>query len=158
VNSDQLCDIEAIRRLTHDYAFCFDTRDFDGYANCFTSDGILDSTPSDPNVPIAQGREEIKRLLMATADQQVGGAGGGGSMHKQLNHRIDLDGDHASGTVYFVALGYLKIGRRYEWDGYYEDDYVRTPEGWRFAARRLHPLMPIDSEGLDYTDVASPTT
>jgi ketosteroid isomerase-like protein len=151
---DELRDIEAIRRLTHDYGFAFDTRDYEGYAECFTEDGVLDSTPCDPSVPPARGRAAIAALLRATAEQQVGGKGGGGSMHQQLNHRIDVDGDRASGTVYFVALGQLKAGNRYEWDGYYEDQYVRTPDGWKFASRVLRPLMPIDSENLDYSTVS----
>ncbi len=82
--------------------------------------------------------------------QQLGQDGGGGSVHAQWNHRIDVDGDEASGTVYFMALGALVGGGRTEWLGYYRDDYRRTPQGWKFARRELHPLMPIRSEGLDY--------
>jgi hypothetical protein len=129
VTLEELADIEAIRRLTHDYGFAFDTRDDDGYARCFTEDHILDSTSADPNVPPAKDRKAIVGLLRATAEQQIGGSGGRGSMHQQLNHRIEVDGDRATGTVYFVALGQLKAGNRYEWDGYYKDEYVRTPEG-----------------------------
>jgi hypothetical protein len=113
VTLEELADIEAIRRLTHDYGFAFDTRDYDGYPRW----------------------------------------GGRGSMHQQLNHRIEVDGDRATGTVYFVALGQLKAGNRYEWDGYYKDEYVRTPEGWKFASRILYPLMPIDGENLDYSNI-----
>ena len=115
--------------------------------------GSIDSRPSDPNIPIATGHDAIRGLAEAIIGQQIGQDGGGGSVHAQWNHRIDLDPadhDHASGTVYFMALGALIGGGRTEWFGYYRDDYVRTGAGWRFRLRELHPLMPIRGEGLDY--------
>jgi len=146
----QLSDLDEIRRLTYDYAFAWDTRRPADYAACFTEDGVIDSSPSDPNIPPAVGREAIAALCAAIIGQQLSPDGPGGSVHAQWNHRIDLDGDRAAGTVYFCALGALVNGSRTEWYGYYRDEYVRTPEGWRFALRELHPLLPIVSEGLDY--------
>jgi hypothetical protein len=150
-----LSDIEAIRRLSYDYGFYWDTRDLKAYAGCFVPDGVIDSRPSDPNVPLAVGRAAIEELARSITGQQIGQDGGGGSVHAQWNHRIDVEGDDAAGTVYFMALGALSSGGRTEWFGYYKDTYRRTDEGWRFVARELHPLMPIRSEGLDYDQSAA---
>ncbi len=59
---ETLADIEAIRRLTCDYGFYWDTRDLDGYVGCFLPEGVMDSRPSDPNIPLAVGREAIREL------------------------------------------------------------------------------------------------
>jgi hypothetical protein len=158
VDTRELSDLEAIRRLTCDYGFYWDTRDFDGYVGCVLPDGAIDSRPSDPNIPIAVGHDAIRALARAIIGQQIGPAGGG-SVHAQWNHRIDLDradADRATGTVYFMALGALIGGGRTEWLGYYRDEYRRTEQGWKFAVRELHPLMPIRSEGLDYEQSAGP--
>jgi hypothetical protein len=52
------------------------------------------------------------------------------------NHVIELDGDAATGTVY-LDLRATMDGVQKTGIGYYEDRYVRTPEGWKFRARRL---------------------
>jgi ketosteroid isomerase-like protein len=145
-----LADIEEIRRLTCDYGFYWDTRDLDGYVGCFVPDGVMDPRPSDPNIPAAVGREAIRVLADSIISQQLGQDGGGGSVHAQWNHRIDVSGDMATGTVYFMALGALIGGGRTEWLGYYNDEYRRTDDGWKFVKRELFPLMPIRSEGLEY--------
>ncbi|MDB4872942.1 MAG: nuclear transport factor 2 family protein [Gemmatimonadales bacterium] len=130
MSPDHLSDLESIRRLTCDYGFYWDTRDLDGYARCFLPDGVLDSRPSDPNIPLAVGRTAIRELAAAIVGQQIGQDGGGGSVHAQWNHRIDLNGDEASGTVYFMALGALQDGSRTEWFGYRDCGPVIRPSGW----------------------------
>jgi len=64
LTADVLADIEAIRRLTYDYGFYWDTRDLDGYVGCFVPDGVIDSRPADPNIPLAAGHEAIRQLTV----------------------------------------------------------------------------------------------
>ena len=40
-----------------------------------------------------------------------------------------------------------------EYDGHYEDTYVRTPQGWRFKRRVHHALL---REGQRVTPAAAP--
>ena len=80
---DVLADLEAIRRLTCDYGFYWDTRDLDGYVGCFLPDGAIDSRPSDPNIPIAVGHDAIRALAGSIIGQQIGQDGGGVAVHAQ---------------------------------------------------------------------------
>ena len=52
------------------------------------------------------------------------------------NHVIELDGDSATGTVY-LDLRATMDGKAMIGSGHYDDRYVRTAEGWRFASRKL---------------------
>lgn len=62
------------------------------------------------------------------------------TMHSVLTHRIQSTGtDTAIGSLHVVARhGLLWEGANEIMDvtGIYRDEYVRTPAGWRFAARR----------------------
>jgi len=57
---------------------------------------------------------------------------------------IDLEGDGAHATCRLVAthVQQPKSGGRNAWTvyGFYEDDLVRTAQGWRIAARRFRGL------------------
>jgi hypothetical protein len=62
------------------------------------------------------------------------------TMHSVFSHRIEMTGpDRANGSLHVVARhGLLWEGANEIMDvaGIYRDEYVRTPNGWRFAARR----------------------
>lgn len=59
-------------------------------------------------------------------------------------HRLIATGaESATGSVHmFARHGVLWDGAKEVMDvsGFYHDQYVRTPTGWRFAARREHTL------------------
>ena len=46
---------------------------------------------------------------------------------------VDLDGDTATGAQHYVFVDQATHEMRLAW---YDDDYVRTPDGWRFRRRR----------------------
>jgi hypothetical protein len=62
------------------------------------------------------------------------------TMHSVFSHRIEMTGaDRAKGSLHVVARhGLLWEGKNEIMDvaGIYRDEYARTPNGWRFAARR----------------------
>lgn len=151
---NRLHDIEAIRRLTVDYAHYNDTLDGEPYGNCFTPDGIMDASQCDPNIMIHRGPAEIRAVNEAVWEHQAHTRPDGGAcIHMQLNHRVTvLDGDYAEGTVYFVAWGLSKSGQRSEFIGRYEDKYRRTQDGWRFTERILVPLMPTATADYKLTE------
>jgi len=150
----RLADIEAIRRLTCDYAYYNDILAGEPYADCFTPEGFMDATQCDPKIMVHRGREEIRAVNEAVWEHQAHPrADGGACIHMQLNHRVTvLQGDYAEGTVYFVAWGLSKSGQRSEFIGRYEDKYARTPDGWKFTERVLVPLMPTSSADYKLTE------
>jgi hypothetical protein len=57
----QMIDREAIRDLPVKYCHCVWQKDLDGYVNLFTGDGSMST--SDPSLPRAQGREELRKMI-----------------------------------------------------------------------------------------------
>jgi hypothetical protein len=150
----RLKDIEAIRRLTCDYAYYNDILAGKPYAECFTPDGFMDASQCDPRIMVHRGREEIRAVNEAVWEHQAHPRPNGGAcVHMQLNHRVTLlRGDYAEGTVYFVAWGLSKSGQRSEFIGRYDDKYARTRDGWKFTERMLVPLMPTSSADYRLTE------
>lgn len=130
----QLDDIEAIRRLSHDYAWAVDNARLDLLLELFTEDAEWDTTAF--GMGTERGRDALRAFFesLITSTQS--------RCHMAMNHRIDVDGDHAKATVYLHAFVIMAAdGRRDESVGYYVDNYVRTAQGWKFHRREARPLM-----------------
>ena len=64
------------------------------------------------------------------------------------NHVVDLDGDRATGTCY-LELHCIVEGEAMKGYGYYDDEYERVGDGWKFRKRALEMVHYIpDPEGL----------
>ena len=121
----RLLDLEAIRDLVRRYAHCIWRRDADGAAAIFAEGAVMDTGDRPPLV----GPEAIRdayRAILPSADLLP-------FVH---DHLIELDGDHATGTCH-LDLRLRRNGRRFLGAGFYDDRYVRTGDGWKFASRRL---------------------
>ena len=64
-----------------------------------------------------------------------------GVRHIYTNHVITPTADGATGVVDMLMIGLGGDPNKIEYDGYYEDTYVRTPQGWRFKQRVHHALL-----------------
>lgn len=130
----ELADIEAIRRLTHNYAWAVDNAQLDVLLSLFTEDAEWDTTAF--GMGVERGHPALREFfsgLIANTDSRC---------HMAMNHRIDVDDNTARATVYLHAFVVMKAdGRRDESVGYYADDYVRTAQGWKFRRRVANPLM-----------------
>ena len=133
-----------IQQLVSKYARAIDTCSNNGYdyADLFTADGFF--APSHNGVVGAkfQGRE---RLAEASGGASRGCKNVGwikqGVKHLYVNHIITPTAEGASGTVDMLMIGLGGDPNKIEYDGYYEDTYVRTPKGWRFKQRVHHALL-----------------
>jgi len=142
-----------IEQLMYRYAHAIDTCANDGYdyADVYTDDGVFvdyftDEGFSQNGLVRAVGREALAR------------ASGGGSLgcrnvgwkdwsHLMINPVITPTEDGATGRVYLVIIG-EQGPRDTQRFGGYEDEYVRTPDGWRIKRRThvrnkmwSHPLL-----------------
>jgi len=133
-----------IQQLVAKYARAIDTCSNNGYdyADLFTPDGsFVPSFNGKPLAPI-QGRERL-------AEVSGGGSRGcknvgwivQGVRHLYVNHIITPTADGASGVVDMLMIGLGGDPNKIEYDGYYEDTYVRTAKGWRFKQRVHHALL-----------------
>jgi hypothetical protein len=133
-----------IQQLVAKYARAIDTCSNNGYdyADLFTADGAF--------VPSFEGRQ----LAPIQGRDRLAAVSGGGSngcknvgwieqgvRHIYTNHIITPTAEGATGYVDMLMIGLGGDPNKIEYDGHYEDTYVRTPQGWRFKQRVHHALL-----------------
>lgn len=133
-----------IQQLVAKYARAIDTCLNNGYdyADLFTPDGFFAPSMNGEVLMKLQGREQL-------AEASGGGVNGckdvpwieEGVRHIYVNHIITPTADGAAGTVDMIMIGLGGDPNRIEYDGHYEDVYVKTPQGWRFKSRIHHALL-----------------
>jgi hypothetical protein len=145
-----------IQQLVAKYARAIDTCSNNGYdyADLFAADGaFIPSFDGKPGNPI-QGRERLATI-------SGGGTNGcknvpwieQGVRHIYTNHVITPTAEGATGVVDMLMIGLGGDPNKIEYDGHYEDTYVRTPQGWRFKQRVHHALL---REGQRVTPAPAP--
>ena len=111
----------ACERLVLDFAYYSDHREYESLGALFTEQGIM-TRPSGARL---DGRSAIVAAYQATPANRV-------TRHICTNIRITVESaDRARGFTYAVVYSNSGTPRV----GEFEDDFVRTPEGWRIAAR-----------------------
>jgi actinorhodin biosynthesis protein ActVIA len=133
-----------IQQLIAKYARALDTCSNNGYdyADLYTPDGIFLPMLNGKATPGIQGREKL-------AEVSGGGSKGcknvpwieQGVHHIYANHIITPTPEGATGTVDMMMIGLDGNPNKIENDGYYEDIYVKTPQGWRFKQRTHHAVL-----------------
>ena len=121
--------------LAYAYAAALDERDVAGFAALFTEDAHLGVYEPDAELPLLgyDGRTEIAQAV-GLLDPY------GETMHVVSNHRVEVDGDQASGVVYCLAHhNTVRDGAPHNlvMTIRYHDRYRRTGDGWRFTHRKI---------------------
>ena len=140
----ELLDRTAIDELHARYLFALDWQDAEAMASMFTEDGVLDWAGG-----VVTGRAEIR----ATAAEMLRYFGARGTAegldhsprlrHFVTNKLIRLNGDTATTLAYWFECD---NDNRNRWPyvgayGHYEDELVRTPDGWLFTRRTIYNEM-----------------
>ena len=97
------------------------------YARLFSADGAFVRA----NGELVTGRE----ALAATAQRVMKGPLG--ISHLIVNHVIEPTADGAIGKQYVIVIDHHTDGKPSTifLGGQYQDEYVKTPQGWRFKTR-----------------------
>src|SRR5262245_41263936 len=151
-----------IQQLVAKYARAIDTCSNNGYdyADLFAADGYFAPEQNGKVGNKFQGRE---RLAEASGGGSRGCKNVGwikqGVKHMYVNHIITATPEGATGTVDMLMIGLNGDPYKIRHEGYYEDTYVRTPQGWRFKSRIHHvPLTTPPAEAGQATQPAAPAT
>ena len=133
-----------IQQLIAKYARALDTCSNNGYdyADLYTQDGVFLPDVNGKQILGIQGREKL-------AEVSGGGSKGcknvpwieQGVHHLYANHIITPTPEGAKGTVDMLMIGLGGDPNKIESDGYYEDTYVKTAQGWRFKQRTHHAVL-----------------
>jgi hypothetical protein len=127
-----------IQQLVARYARAMDTCSNNGYdyADLYTSDGVFLPIINGRAITGIQGREKLAEVSGGGANncENVGWIEQG-VHHVYVNHIITPTPEGATGTVDMMLIGLGGDPNKIEHDGYYEDIYVKTEQGWRFRQR-----------------------
>ena len=127
-----------IKQLVSRYAYALDTGADNGlaYADLFAADGEFVGSRG-----TTRGREalaELGRLGFVDGRKPANGVA-----HFIMNHVITPAPGGATGTQYMVLVNIGENaqpgGNFSNVGGHYEDQYVKTPQGWRFKRRQFIP-------------------
>jgi len=135
----ELRDRHEIEQTVFRWCEIVDTKDFDRLHEVFTEDAVGDYSQTNGKVMngLAPFVEHMKTNLGPESNCGV-------TQHNAGNFRIGLDGDRATSKANFYAvhLGVrARAGETYTCWGQYEDEWVRTPKGWRISRRFYRNYM-----------------
>lgn len=118
------------------YATGIDRRDWDAFRSCFADDvvAVYDG------IATWLGVDEITAFMVdAHADM-------GHTMHRIMNPAIEVDGDTATARCYVDLVAMMPDGQTgVKTAGFYDDELVRTADGWRIARRHF---VGVHMEGI----------
>jgi SnoaL-like domain len=130
-----------IQQLVRKSSWALDSGDNYGYAyaDLFTPDGAFVGTNQGTEGRTIQGRDQLATLARG------GTRGHTVQSHFTMNHVVKASGDGATGRAYVVVVDVGVVGKpnKVNHGGYYDDDYQRTPQGWRFK-RRTYTESKVD--------------
>lgn len=119
-------DYAEIQRLYYMYNYAFDTNDGEAYAAVFTEDGEFVVSGGQAMA----GRDEIAALAASRGEPRERPK----IFHVTTNIIIHPSPEGATGSAYVVLVD-LAADTVISGGGVYEDELVKTAEGWRFKKR-----------------------
>jgi hypothetical protein len=131
-----LVDRQAIVDVVNRYARCVDTKAWSELDQVFVPGADCDYSPlGGHRAPFPEITEWLDTVLSPFSTQ-----------HILSNYDVVIDGDTARTRTYLQAQ-HKHIGvepeRHHTFGGVYEDELVRTPDGWRITHRMLFPMWQI---------------
>jgi SnoaL-like domain len=151
----ELQDKEEIRELLQHYCFLLDTMQMDRIPpEVYTGDA--EDIHGYEEDYIANGHDELLALFKRVPENFAATA------HLITNYHVEVRGDEAHSRVYVLAFHWMEHGES-SGDGRpaesvllctYDDDLVRTEDGWRIRRRRLHAFGPGSSLAIGWLPAA----
>jgi hypothetical protein len=132
----------AIRELYALYAHRMDAGDAEGWADLFTPDGSWERVdePGGPAVFSVVGHD----ALTTFARDDYAGRGSGTARHWMGNIVLEGEPPQVRGRTYGFLLQLVGTEIRFVAHGDFEDDLVKTADGWQFARRAVRLLNKSD--------------
>lgn len=126
-----MTDRDDISDLLVRYATGIDRRDWSLFRTVFTEDCQLDYG----EIGAWSGVDAVTDFMEKVH------AMAGHTLHRLTNQAIDVNGDNAVARTYVDALIMAADNKSgVNGIGFYDDEMVRTPQGWQIARRRFTPV------------------
>jgi len=130
--SDNHADRVAICELKAAYCRLLDTKDWDGWAQLFTEDCVMDTTGSGGTV------ERGRRALVASVRKSLTDTK---TSHQVHSPEIAIDGDSATGIWAMQDRLHWPNGTKLTGYGHYHEHYVKQGGRWLIAEQKLTRLI-----------------
>jgi 3-phenylpropionate/cinnamic acid dioxygenase small subunit len=124
--------------LQNRYTYALDSKDFDTVKECFLPDAEISYSSLGTVTDFPTFFESHRRNIMALESTQ----------HLIGNIDVKIDGDTAICISYVQAMHYADDGDRWVTGGRYDDELVRTADGWRISKRDFTRQWVEDHNGL----------
>lgn len=124
-------DRQAVINLLIQYAIALDTKNWPLLEQCFLPDAVADYGENAGRHEGYPAIEKAVRYFLEGLDS---------SQHLLGNYVVKFEGDRATTTCYLHAQHYLEQtegGDTYTVGGIYEDEILRTNDGWKIQHRKL---------------------
>lgn len=145
-----LVDRAEISDLLFSFARALDTKDIDAYVANYADGGELQfgGTRESPEVSIR--KEEIPGYFAKTIATYPA------THHISANHEISIDGDSAVSRSYATVRHVVSNPKDF-WGGggWYDCEYTRTDEGWKFTFVRLSIVWAVGEQPDSEPDAIS---
>ena len=135
----EFADWMAICETKARYCRFLDTKDWVGYADCFTEDFVLDTTPAggyrvegrDAAITMIRGAVETAKTAHQVHNPEIRFDAEGADVIWAMQDRVSWSGDRITAMGALGHTGY----------GHYRERYVRCPDGaWRIKSSALSYL------------------
>jgi SnoaL-like domain len=140
IEPGQIADRLEIAELVNRYALHIDLHEIKPWVELFSEDAFFDEREFGTGLHV--GHAAIRaygEMLAATVAHAV---------HLMSNLVIrNLTATSASGVVFASVEAQMKTGERLRWQVRYEDEFVNTDAGWKFARRILRRGLPPEDIG-----------
>lgn len=120
-----------IMRLYGMYNQGSDFRDAELFVSAFADDAVFTTGPNQQVV----GRDA---LMAQRAERYQGQTGDNGRRHHNSSWVITPTADGAKGRAYWVVMDVSGAQPTLAVSGYYDDEFVKTSDGWKIKTRTLH--------------------
>jgi ketosteroid isomerase-like protein len=151
---ERVQDLEAeceIRNLIAAYLLKVDEKDFEGVAEKFAKDGVMDFGGL-VGLGAYKGREAISKAFRDTEGAMIGF-----SWHLAHTSYIEVHRNKAIGHWGWTVLGSYPGMEAMEFGGVYEDEYVKTDEGWKIKKKVTTAYYTMDFGKWDNERFCGPT-
>lgn len=118
----------AIQQLYARYNHAIDFGDAEGWAACFTPDGVFNSGMGGPQ----QGTEALKAFAGGFASRMK-------ARHWNTNLVVEGSGESAKGKCYLMLMNLADGKATPLVTAVYHDELKKTADGWKFASRAVQP-------------------
>ncbi len=118
----------AICNVKARYCRCLDTKDWAGYADCFTDDVVIDTRQS--GGPMFEGQAAAVAAIRGSIEAAF-------TVHHVHAPEITFNGDTAHAIWAMQDRLIWPNGMQLLGFGHYHEDYVRVEDGWKIAKSTL---------------------